>query len=229
MKTITTSISKAIANPGNWDGAKDWFPTIEVDQDTAVVTITTFETTGHQPRATVQTEECIVRISDDGQAALITGSVYVKNWKHWESTGTQAFVFAVFVGDSGHIYVHRAPATKAWRELDPAKITKRLRKLGIGADAGVLQQGDFLLKPANGNSLPDEEFKHEFMGAGHHTFEVPVLRAWSPAGTQILLTEPVILHHTAVDGIQHPDVTVPAGKWIIGTTAASLRHSNARD
>ncbi|MFW5700925.1 MAG: hypothetical protein ACOCWM_04470, partial [Cyclobacteriaceae bacterium] len=39
----------------------------------------------------------------------------------------------------------------------------------------------------------------------------------------------VQLVHEAVDGIQHPTITVPPGQWIIGSTATQLYHSNYRD
>jgi hypothetical protein len=109
-------------------------------------------------------------------------------------------------------------------EADPDTIRKRLRKLGIGAD-NVIQQGDFLLKPANGRSYPDSDFAHERMGSGHHNFEMPVLYHRG----QYWIKESTTLIHTAVDGIQHPDVIVPPGKYVVGTTANQLRHSNARD
>lgn len=215
---------------GNWNTAKDFFPTIEIEQNgtDSIVTVTTQHSTGYQKKATGETETIQIKQNENCDAVLITGNSVCQNWRNYKCSGDQKFCYCVFVGDSGHVYVHRAPATKGWMNCNPNDIRKRLRKLGIGAD-NVIQQGDFLLKPANGNSLPDEEFKHEFMGSGHHKFEVPVLRAWSQQGTQVMITEPVILHHEAVDGIQHPDVTVPVGKYIIGTTANSLQHSNRRD
>lgn len=216
---------------GNWNTAKDFFPTIEIEQSgkNSVVSITTQHSTGYQKKATGETESIEIKQNANGDAVLITGLSTCKNWINYKCSGEQKFCYCVFVGDSGHVYVHRAPATKGWMNCDPENILKRLRKLGIGADVNVIQQGDFLLKPANGNALPDEEFKHEYMGSGHHKFEMPVLRAWSEHGTQIFVKEPVIIHHEAVDGIQHPDVEIPVGKYIIGTTANSLRHNNMRD
>jgi len=210
---------------GNWNVAKDWFPAIEVDQDTRNVTVTTYDSTGHQKKATVETAWIEIDESDDHQAMYIRGSVDCQNWKNYKCSGSQNFCFAVFVGDSGHIYTHRAPATKGWMNGNPNGILKRLRKLGIGADKDVIQQGDFLLKPANGNGYPDASFAHERMGAGHHNFEFPVLYHRG----QYKITEPTTLIHTAVDGIQHPDVIVPPGKYVVGTTANQLAHSNARD
>lgn len=216
---------------GNWNTAKDFFPTIEIEQNgkKSTVTITTQHSLGYQKKATGETESIEIKENKNGDSVLITGNASCKNWARYKCSGEQKYCYCIFVGDSNHVYVHRAPATKGWLNCDPEHIRKRLRKLGIGAEKGVIQQGDFLLKPANGNELADDEFKHEYMGSGHHKFDVPVLRAWSDQGTQIMITEPVVLKHEAVDNIKHPDVTVPVGKYIIGTTANSLRHDNKRD
>jgi hypothetical protein len=72
-------------------------------------------------------------------------------------------------------------------------------------------------------------FKHETMGAGHHKFAAPVLYADGAGGRQYRVTETVLLRHEAVDGIQHPDVLVEPGVYVVGTTASGLRHSNKRD
>ncbi|OYT14914.1 MAG: hypothetical protein B7C24_15765 [Bacteroidetes bacterium 4572_77] len=210
---------------GKWATAKDYFPEIDVGQESRVVHITTFNSTGFQKRATVETEWIDIAISNAHDALYIRGSVYVKNWVNYKCSGSQNFCFAVFVGDSDHVYTHRAPATKGWMDGDPNSIRKRLRKLGIGATKGVYQQGDFLLKPANRSGFPDSDFAHERMGSGHHNFEVPVLYHRG----QFFITEPTTLIHTAVDGIQHPDIIVSPGKYIVGTTANQLTHGNARD
>ncbi|MBW2345628.1 MAG: hypothetical protein JRF53_16835 [Deltaproteobacteria bacterium] len=210
---------------GNWNVAKDWFPEIEVDQKTRTIRITTYDTYGHQDRASVSTEWIGADESDDHKAVYVRGEVDCRNWRRGKCSGSQQFCFAVFEGDSGHVYTHRAPATKGWMDGDPNKILNRLRKLGIGADRGVVQQGDFLLKPANGNAYPDAAFAHERMGSGHHNFEFPVFYERG----QFWITEPTALIHTAVDGVQHPDVIVPPGKYVVGTTANQLRHNNARD
>jgi len=223
LKPWTTE--ETVTPSGNWNTAKDWFPTIDVDQDTRTIKITTYESYGHQKKASVETEWLDIAMSDDHRAMYIRGSVDCRNWKNYKCSGSQDFCFAVFVGDSGHVYTHRAPATKGWMKGSPNDILKRLRKLGIGADKDVIQQGDFLLKPANGNGYPDAAFAHERMGSGHHNFEFPVLYHRG----QYLITEPTTLIHTAIDGIQHPDVIVPQGKYIVGTTANQLRHRNARD
>ena len=223
LKPIT--ITEECHPSGNWTCAKDWFPIINVDQESRKVSITTYETYGHQKKATIDTGNIDVDISDDHRAVYIRGVVNCKNWNNWEGSGSQKFCFAVFIGDSGHVYTHRAPATKGWMNGDPNGILKRLRKLGIGAEKGVIQQGDFLLKPANSNGYPDASFAHERMGSGHHNFEFPVLYHRG----QYKITEPTILIHTAVDGIQHPDVVVPLGKYIVGTTTNQLHHANARD
>ena len=228
-KEITIETRTREVNPsGNWNTAKTWFPTITVDQTTGSVVVEYFETSGYQDRATVNIEWHAELISADGQAALLTGEISCRNWRNYKCSGSQKFVFGVFVGDSGHIYIHRAPATKGWLECKPENILKRLRKLGIGAN-NVIQQGDFLLKPANGNAYAVEEFRHESMGAGHHKFLAPVLYADGPVGRQYRITEPITLRHEAVDGIQHPDVIVGEGIWIVGTTANGLTHSNRRD
>jgi hypothetical protein len=139
--------------------------------------------------------------------------------------GRQKFCFFVFRGDSGHLYTHRAVANKGWLNCDPEKLLKRLRKLGIGAAENVYQQGDYLLKPANGNAWPDEYFRHERTGSGHHNFEFPVLYHRG----QYWLQEKTTLVHNAIDGIQHPDIVVPPGKYIVGTTSPGLVHDNHRD
>jgi len=227
---MAVHVSDEYVEPGgNWNTAKDWFPTIEVDQSTRTVDITCFKTSGYQKKASVETEWIETELSESGDSLFIRGEVDVRNWQRGKCSGSQKFCYAVFVGDSGHIYTHRAPATKGWMSCNPADICKRLRKLGIGATENLVQQGDFLLKPANGAALNDAEFKHESMGAGHHNFEMPVLYAYADNGRQYKITEPTRLIHTAVDGIQHPTVTVPIGTWIVGTTANQLNHSNARD
>lgn len=230
---ITVKVEKETVTPtGNWNSARDWFPTIEINQKKQHVLITTYETTGHQKKATVETTDIDTELSADGEQLLITGEVDCRNWQNYKTSGSQNFVFAVFVGDSGHIYVHRAPATKGWRNLNPDRIRKRLVKLGIGAEQNVIQQGDFLLKPANGASLPVDQFKHEWSSSSHHQFTEPVLSEYVRHVGRIILIpvgHTVDLVHEAVDGIQHPTVTVPEGQWIIGSTANSLYHSNDRD
>lgn len=220
---ITYSTKKVDVNPGgNWNSAKDWFPRITVNQETKEMTIEVFNSVGYQKKASVETTECHVDIDND--SAFVRGEVHVSNWVNHVCGGDQKFCFAVFVGDSGHVYIHRAPATKGWMSAKPSEIKKRLRKLGIGAD-NVYQQGDYLLKPANGKVFSDNEFKHEFNGSGHHKFEFSVLRCKN----QVWIQEPVNMVHHAVDGIQHPTITIPAGKYIMGTTANSLSHDNRRD
>jgi hypothetical protein len=226
QKNLNYTVFTSAVNPGgNWNTAKDWFPRIEVNQGTREITVECFRTIGHQKKASVDTESIVVDVSEDRTQAFVRGEVSCKNWQNLKCSGSQKFCFALFVGDSGHVYTHRAPATKGWMDANPDTIRKRLRKLGIGRESGIIQQGDFLLKPANGSAHPDENFRHERMGFGHHNFEGPVLYHDS----QFFLSEATKLTHTAVDGIQHPDVIVPAGKWIVGTTASQLRHTNARD
>ena len=222
---LSVSVSTETISPsGNWNTAKDWFPTINVDQEARQVSVVQFKSYGHQKKASVSTKWISTDFSEDRSQLFVRGEVHVRNWINGKCSGAQKFCFAIFVGDSGHIYTHRAPATKGWMEASPDVIRKRLRKLGIGA-INVIQQGDFLLKPANGNAHPDEEFAHERMGFGHHNFEGPVLYH----DGQFFLKEDTVLKHTAVDEIQHPNVIVPPGKYIVGTTASQLKHSNARD
>ena len=224
---MTVYIKNEIVEPGgNWNTAKNWFPIIDVDQETRTVNITTHDSEGYQKKASVDTESISTKMNEKGDSLYIRGSVNVSNFSNGKCSGSQSFCFAIFVGDSGHIYTHRAPASKGWMESDPDEIRKRLRKLGIGANENVVQQGDFLLKPANGNACADDEFEHETMGAGHHNFEMPVLFAYGKTGRQYKISEPTRLIHTAVDGIKHPDVVVPVGIWVVGTTAASLRNVN---
>jgi hypothetical protein len=175
-----------------------------------------------------KTHEHSETLSADGQVLRITGMTGLRNDRR-RTGGRQQFCYFVFRGDSGHLYTHRAVASKGWLECPPSKLLARLRKMGIGADRGVVQQGDFLLKPSNGNGYPVEQFAHETMGAGHHKFACPVLYADGEHGRQYLLREPVLIQHEAVDGIQHPAVTVPAGQYTVGTTSEGLRHDNKRD
>lgn len=209
---------------GNWAGAKDLFPKIDVDQDTDHVTITYYEISNKKRGQWGKTHEHTEELSSDGQVLRITGMTGLRNDRR--NTGNrQKFCFFVFLGDSGHYYTHRSVASKGWLTCDPDKLLKRLKKMGIGASEKVLQQGDYLLKPANGKAHPDEDFAHERTGSGHHNFEFPVLYHRG----QYWIKEPTILIHTAIDGIQHPDVTVPPGKYIVGTTSQQLAHPNARD
>jgi hypothetical protein len=231
--TITIKTNNEVVTPGGkWNTARDWFPRIAVDQEKQIVTVTLYETEGYQNRARVSSELERVEVSEDGTQAIVTGEVECRNFCHGKCSGAQKFCYCVFVGDSNHIYIHRAIANKKWLELEPEQIRKRLVKLGVGATEGIIQQGDFVLKPANGAALPPDEFKHEYNPAGHHKFSQPVLAEYRyGVGTIVYIPEgcTVELIHEAVDGIQHPTRTVPAGQWIIKTTASSLRHSNRRD
>ncbi len=232
-KKLSVEVKETSVNPGgNWNTAKDNFPTININQKTGKITVESFYTEGRQKKASIETTMYQVKISKDKSQVLISGEVDCRNWINYKTSGTQSFVFACFVGDSGHIYVHRAPATKGWLNCNPETIRKRLVKLGIGAVKNVLQQGDFLLKDANGNSHPIDFFKHEWSSSSHHKFDQPVLSEYvSGVGRIVYIPEgkSVELHHEAVDGIQHPTIIVPAGQWIIGSTANSLSHSNRRD
>jgi hypothetical protein len=228
MSTIKTEIrTEELGSVGNWAGPRDLFPRIEVDQETATVTITYLSVANG--RQWGRTHEHTEILSADGQALRISGFTGLKNDKHPRAGGRQHFCFFVFRGDSGHLYTHRAVASKGWLECPPEKLLKRLRKLGIGAAENVVQQGDFLLKPANGNACHDSDFAHETTGTGHHQFEMPVLYASGSTGRQYKITEPTRLIHTAVDGIKHPDVVVPPGVYVAGTTSNGLSHSNRRD
>ena len=227
MKISKVVRQESSVSGSNWMGPKDLFPTIEVDQSTGVVTVTTLSV--NDQKAIGCTHECSVSIASDNSAVLIRGMTGVKNWKHPKCGGRQSFCYAVFEGDSGHLYTHRAQASKGWMECRPKDVTKRLRKLGVGADEGVIQQGDYLLKPANGSALPVGEFKHEFTGSGHHRFVPPVLYAHGNGATHVLVQQDTILSHHATDGVFHPAQNVPPGQYIIGTTSPGLRHSNARD
>jgi hypothetical protein len=213
---------------GNWAGPKDLFPRIEVDQETAVVTITYLSICNKKRGQYGTTHEHVEELSADGQVLRITGMTGLRNDRR-RTGGRQKFCYFVFFGDTGHLYTHRATASKGWLTCQPDSLLKRLRKFGIGADKGVLQQGDYLLKPANGQAYPDAEFLHETMGSGHHKFETPVLYATGPRGRQYKITEPTRLLHEAVDGLQHPTIVVPVGTWIVGTTSNGLSHSNKRD
>lgn len=220
--------SVAVTPGGNWNTAKHWFPEIDVNQETGTVRVTYFYTVGHQKKASIETEW--IKIDTKGNSSFVRGEVDCRNWQNGKCSGSQQFCFAIFQGDSGHIYTHRAPATKGWMNAKPEEIRKRLRRLGVGVNEVAYQQGDFLLKKANGLALPDDDFKHESTGAGHHNFDVPVLYAVDEKGRrQYWVKEAVTLTHRAVDGIQHPTVTVEPGKYIVGSTTDSLFHRNKRD
>jgi len=213
---------------GNWSTAKNFFPHVDVDQNTGTVRVTVYDNSGFQKKVSVETKW--IKIDTKKDSSFIRGEVEIGNWVNRKLSGCQKFCFAIFQGDSGHIYTHRAPATKGWMNAKPQEIRKRLRKLGVGVDEVAYQQGDFLLKKANGGALPDDMFKHESMGAGHHKFDAPVLYSNDSTGKrQYWVTERVILIHMATDGIQHPTLTIEPGKYIVGTTASSLRHDNLRD
>jgi len=225
MRKITVVIkNNSYGQLGNYAGPRELFPTIEVDQKTAIVSVTYWEISDSKRGQWGMTHEHEEEISEDGQVLRITGMTGLRNDRRCTG-GRQKFCFFVFRGDSGHLYTHRSVASKGWLECDPDKVLKRLRKLGIGADKGVVQQGDFLLKPANGNAHPDSDFAHERMGSGHHNFELPQLYH----NGQFKITENTILKHTATDDIQHPDVVVPPGVYIVGTTSNGLNHGNKRD
>lgn len=233
MKTLKLKVKdvfEKVEPSGNWHTAKDFFPTFKIIQETGLITITHYDTVGYQKYAKVESTPFVIKMSKNKDQVLITGEVDCWNFRHGKCSGTQAYCFAIFIGDSGHIYTHRATASKGWMNLDPEKIRKRLVKKGIGAVVNVLQQGDFLLKPAGINSVPEENFKHEWTSRSHHIFSEPLPSFMSNHGRHILIKEgEVELHHVAVDGIQHPTIKVPAGQWIIGSTSPSLRHANMLD
>ena len=214
---------------GNWDGPRALFPMIEVDQETATVKITYLGVSNRQRGQWGKTHWHQETLAPDGQVLRITGMTGLRNDRRHRFGGRQSFVFFVFRGDSGHLYTHRAVASKLWMECPPETLLPRLRKLGIGANDGVVQQGDFLLKPARERAYDSKAFAHETMGAGHHKFAAPVLYADGEHGRQYLTSEPITLQHEATDGIRHPDVTVPVGTWIVGTASLGLSHDNGRD
>lgn len=223
-KTAAAEIS------GNWSVAKDFFPHIEVNQKTGYVKVECYETNGYQPKASVSLNW--IKVDTKLNSTFIRGEVSCRNFKHGKVSGSQQFCYAIFEGDSGHIYTHRAPATKGWMNAKPQEIRKRLRKLGVGVEKVAVQQGDFLLKSAfNVPNVPaDSEFEHETMGSGNHKFLSPILYAYKDGKRfYYVKDEPVMLVHTAVDGIKHPDQIVEPGKYVVGTTANSLRHSNYKD
>jgi len=224
MKKISTTIKyDNYDSLGNFAGPRDLFPVIEVDQKTASVNITYWEISNSKRGQWGKTHEHAETISSDGQVLRITGMTGLRNDRR-RTGGRQKFCFFVFRGDSGHLYTHRATASKGWLSCPPEKLLKRLLKLGVGT-VNVFQQGDFLLKPAGKNAYPDEMFKHERMGSGHHNFELPQLYERG----QFWIKQDTSLIHTATDSIQHPDVLIPPGKYIVGTTSNGLNHDNKRD
>ncbi|MDI6782047.1 MAG: hypothetical protein QME49_08110 [bacterium] len=229
MEKITVIVKHdKFSKMGNWDGAKELFPTITVNQETAEVTVTYYSVANSSRGQWGCTHEHTEEISEDGQTVRISGITGLRNDRR-QTGGRQNFCYFVFRGDTNHLYIHRASATKGWLTCPVNDIKKRLVKMGIGATTRVVQQGDFLLKPANGSAYEDSEFRHETTGAGHHRFEMPVLYATGEKGRQYNITEPTKLIHTATDGLQHPDVTVPVGIWIVGTTSNGLFHLGQKD
>ena len=61
---------------GNWNTAKDWFPSIEVDQETRTVTVTRYNSYGYQSHASISTEWLEVDRSEDGTQVFIRGEVF---------------------------------------------------------------------------------------------------------------------------------------------------------
>jgi hypothetical protein len=221
-------IAEEFESMANYATARDLFPTFSIDQESMAVTISTWSVSNQKRGQWGKTHECDVVASTDGQVLRISGFCGLRNDRRGTG-GQQKFCYFIFVGDSGHLYCHRSVASKGWLECGPDLLLKKLVKAGIGTAKNVIQQGDFLLKPANGSSYLDSDFQHESMGAGHHNFICPVLYADGSKGRQYWVKEPVLLVHTATDGIKHPDQDIPVGKWIVGTTKESLRHENKRD
>ena len=230
---IGITISKGDCIPyGNWTTAKDWFPLVELDQDFVRAKVTKYETNGYQKKASIELLSFTIDRSTDGKAAFIRGKVHCGNWMNRKASGEQAFCYAIFVGDSGALYLHRAAATKGWMEAVPETIYSRLRKLGCGTD-NALQQGDFLLVPLKGaRKISETRFLHEFQGSGNHRFADPVLSVIdSTVGRVVMIPEGDMGHlfHTTTDGLQHPDCEIPPGQYRISTTSASLRVEGFRD
>jgi len=228
MKTITIKITNQEVSPGRRWARSACLPGTHIQDDE--VTVIMPYTEGYQKNKTVECE--LDGRRDGGDVIILTGHASMRDWRERRYSGDQRWVLVIFRGDSGAIYIHRPPATKGWLECPPEKALARLRKLGIGAESPEYQQGDFLLKKANGKAYPQEAFLHETTGSGHHTFVTPVLycdQHGGEYGRQLLVTEPVLLVHGAVDGIRHPDVLVQPGQYIVGTTARSLRTGALRD
>lgn len=226
--------------------ARHCFPDINVDQNTGIVTVSPaasgYTSAKYPSRAHVDASAPEISISVDRQAAFVRGKVNVKNYKRWKNSGEQAYCFAVFVGDSGHIYVHRAPATNGWMKAKPSSIISRLRKLGDhrAQREGTLQQGDILLIPvrvadeevkigeqtivAKADALDASAFAHETTGIGHHRFSVPVLFSdvHEDGARRILVNEEITLTHQPASGAVHPQIVVKPGQYLISGTARSL-------
>jgi hypothetical protein len=113
---------KIVKDMGDWSTAKNYFPKITVNQETGSVYVTTFRSGGYQTKGSVST--LWIETQTKGNAAFIRGEVLYQNYKHCECSGRKAFCFAVFESDSGHIYLHHAPATKRWMNAKPTEIRK---------------------------------------------------------------------------------------------------------
>jgi|GEM_PF-5291257 len=216
--------SPMTVEPGRRYGVQAAIPDVVVHQPSRTVVIRTQETDGYQDYACVDTD-LEIRHGADGQGAIASGCVRVSCWGASSAHGgRRGLCFAAFLGDSGHVYVHRAPATSTWTgmEASGAAIRERLRKLG-GATRGTIQQGDLLFVPANGRSLPPESYQHEVGALGHHVPALPLLQAWIGSERALLVREPTEIRHLPAQGATHPTITLPAGQWIVRTTASSLR------
>ena len=211
--------------PGRRDGLRDLQPEVAIDQPSRTVTVARLETAGYQKKKSLTTSFRRCSVGADGQGALVTVAADLKDWQERRYSGEQTFCYAIFLGDSGHIYVHRPPATASWLEADASgeALRYRLRKLG-GATRGSIQQGDLLFCPANGQSLPAEAFAHEVPGVGHHTFGAPILFGAGDGGRVYLVpAEGMEVVHRPTTGAVHPTITLPAGQWIVRTTPATLQ------
>jgi hypothetical protein len=217
---------KQLDRVGNWAGPRDLFPTIQIDQATGEICVTLHSVYDSRRGQYGRTHEHTERLSPDGQAARITGLCGLRNDRR-HAGGRQRYCFFAFVGDSGHIYLHRATASSGWLECPPEKILARLRKLGIGRESVAAQQGDLLFWAANGTSYPADEFRHEVARIGHHEFAAPVLFADGARGRQYKVAAPgMLLTHRPAAGAVHPAVTLPEGVYYCGTTSPSLSGGN---
>jgi len=222
---LPLQIKQRIADiePGREYVTSDACPILEIDQTSRTVTVVHPMTTGYQSYASV-TSEVAIELGLDGEGAMVVTDCTIRNWVDWRRSTSQIFVHFVFVGDSGHVYVHRPPATETWLRQSPegADIRKRLRRLG-GTTEGTIQQGDMLFVPAGRLLLPLEQYRHEVSTFGHHVPAVPVLQAYNGRHSLILILETTEIRHLPTTGAVHPPIVLPPGQWIVRHTARSLR------
>lgn len=230
MKITITPHQESASNYDwpNWASCSDCMPDARINQVTGEVRIALYDGTDTDYPSNLRIDTTIdeIKSDDEAQQIIVIGTVEVKNWKRWQGSGVQKFVYVFFVGDSGAIYFHRSPATKTWLEATPAFVRDRLRCLGDrrAKRCGVVQQGDILLIPATKKEEKTCQFMHETKAIGHHVFPAPVLYCDMGGDRFLKIVEAINLIHQPATGFVHPTIEVPVGCYIVSKTANSLEN-----